>query len=483
MIAHISITPLANIGNEKGARCDGKFHIFVNKSHWEVFDTTRRTISLRNVIYENVETFDYEDGEVFFGVPTGRQYLDENGDIILVQEVTKDDHPSRLKYKLGPDKLLLSSVRLAKAPALHFEDIDFNKYVFSNGFYSISVKNGWDIRFVMYLFRCPQIKTALDNALYGGIGISTYKLEDLYRIRVPIVEKEEQLRFLKEIRPIETEITKLKTQKVDVPVIVNRVFRDYFHWDYNKFEELRKIKMFHKGFNVYGNNIDTRFSPKFHRPAADFVQQELQSRPHKKIKKCLKLLMITGQGVSPNDFDDNGEYAYISMADISSWSLNTEEINCVSDAYASEHLTKRPTGYHEDVSTVTKINDILMMRSGEGGIGKVAIVKDDLKAIFCDFIIRMRFDETIINPDFAYYYFRTDYIQYLIEVYKKGLGNNTNIFPNQVQEFLIPDIPLAEQKRIVDLIKMELGKQSVIEGQIRSKTKQIEKMMIKLLEN
>ena len=48
-----------------------------------------------------------------------------------------------------------------------------------------------------------------------------------------------------------------------------------------------------------------------------------------------------------------------------------------------------------------------MMRSGEGGIGKVAIIKDDIKGIFCDFIIRMRFDESIINPEFAYFYFRS----------------------------------------------------------------------------
>lgn len=123
-----------------------------------------------------------------------------------------------------------------------------------------------------------------------------------------------------------------------------------------------------------------------------------------------------------------------------------------------------------------------MMRSGEGGIGKVAIIKDDIKGIFCDFIIRMRFDESIINPEFAYFYFRSQYFQYLVEINKKGLGNNTNIFPNQVQEFPIPDISLSEQQKIVDMINAEMDKQKEIEKQIDKKKNKIEKMLNTILE-
>lgn len=109
------------------------------------------------------------------------------------------------------------------------------------------------------------------------------------------------------------------------------------------------------------------------------------------------------------------------------------------------------------------------MRSGEGGIGKVAIIEDDIDAIFCDFLIRIRVNEQLVNPLFAYYYFRTDYFQYLVEINKKGLGNNTNIFPNNLQDFPFPDISLTEQEKIVNQVKNKMHEQDSIMNTIKSK--------------
>ena len=70
------------------------------------------------------------------------------------------------------------------------------------------------------------------------------------------------------------------------------------------------------------------------------------------------------------------------------------------------------------------------------------------------------------NALFAYYYFRTAYFQYLVEIHKKGLGNNTNIFPSQIQELPMIDTPLEKQQEIVDEIKIELDKQDAIKKAI-----------------
>ena len=78
------------------------------------------------------------------------------------------------------------------------------------------------------------------------------------------------------------------------------------------------------------------------------------------------------------------------------------------------------------------------------------------------------------NPEFAYYYFRTSYFQYLIEIYKKGLGNNTNIFPIVIQDFPLIDISLDEQQRIVDEIHSEIAKQEDIKKQIADLRNQID---------
>ncbi len=303
--------------------------------------------------------------------------------------------------------------------------------------------------------------------------------QELSRIMIPNVSISTQKKFENIINPIEEDIKRLKKQFVPLNIIIDSVFKEYFKYDYIKFESL-KTTNYKCNLLQYSSNIDNRFSVKFHRPSGQFVYQELLSRPNKKIKECLSIPMITGQGIKTTDYDENGEYIYVSMADISSWELDLTNIKYVSNKYAKNKLIKKLKGNKTPISTEIAVNDIIMMRSGEGGIGKVAIIKDEMKGIFCDFIIRMRFDKSIINPNFAYYYFRSKYFQYLIEINKKGLGNNTNIFPNQVQEFPIPVISLSEQQRIIDMINKELNKQDVIKMQILEKKSEIEKKLLNI---
>ncbi len=85
------------------------------------------------------------------------------------------------------------------------------------------------------------------------------------------------------------------------------------------------------------------------------------------------------------------------------------------------------------------------------------------------------------NSLFAYYYFRTEYFQYLIEVNKKGLGNNTNIFPSQIQEFPMIDISLKAQQKIVDEIKAELDKQEEMKKEIESERNKIDEIIEKVI--
>jgi type I restriction enzyme S subunit len=121
-----------------------------------------------------------------------------------------------------------------------------------------------------------------------------------------------------------------------------------------------------------------------------------------------------------------------------------------------------------------------MARSGEGTIGKVALIKDgDLKGIFADFTMRIRLEN--YDPQFAYYYFRTEFFQYLVEINKKGLGNNTNIFPGQIQEFPIIDISINEQKKIVSEINRELDEQEKFEKQIISERSKIDHIINEIL--
>ncbi|PIR73456.1 MAG: hypothetical protein COU40_02405 [Candidatus Moranbacteria bacterium CG10_big_fil_rev_8_21_14_0_10_35_21] len=197
--------------------------------------------------------------------------------------------------------------------------------------------------------------------------------------------------------------------------------------------------------------------------------EQLEKITNKKIKHFISEPIVLGKSVSPSDYDDNGDYFYVSMANIKNWKFESDDAKLISKEYSRQNENK----------TVAK-GDILIARSGEGTIGKVALIDDDeLQGVFADFTMRIRLKN--YNPLFAYYYFRTEYFQYLIEVNKKGLGNNTNIFPSQIQELPMIDISLEKQQKIVDEIKAKLDKQEEMKEKIESERNKIDEIIEKAI--
>jgi len=292
---------------------------------------------------------------------------------------------------------------------------------------------------------------------------------DLENIKIPLVVKSTQDKIVAEIEPIEKKIKELKNKIAPAQKVINKVFARDFGFDLKNFEEIKKIKNYYLDLSAFANNKDIRQSAKFHREAGEFVIDQLKKITDKKIKHFLAEPIVLGKSVSPSNYDDNGDYFYVSMANIKNWKFEGEDSKLISNEYSKENKNK----------TVAK-NDILIARSGEGTIGKVALIDDeDLKGIFADFTMRIRLQN--YNPLFAYYYFRTEYFQYLIEVNKKGLGNNTNIFPSQIQEFPMIDIPLKNQQKIVDEIKAELDKQEEMKQKIEVERNKIDEMIEKAI--
>jgi len=446
-------------------RNDEKFHSFLNETNWNLFNFKNSNLTpLGNILFEEYNLFDYGDDE-YKGVPTGQSYLDEDGEIIDCQIVTAEEHPNRLKYKISNKNILISSLRLAKSPALFFEKQDLSQYVFSNGFYIFKVNENWNIKFVLNILRTKRLKSVLDNNLYRGIGISAYRENDLLRIKVPLVTREKQNQIVSQIEPIEKKIKELKAKMQPVQTIINKIFAREFRFDIAKFEELKAHKIFNLDFADFASNIDLRQSVKFHREAGKFALEQLNSKTSKKIKDFLSEPIVLGKGISPSEYDENGDVFYIAMSNIKNWKFEIEEARTVSSTFANANKNK-----------TVAINDILLARSGEGTIGKVALIDDEnIDGVFADFTMRIRLKN--YNHLFAYYYFRSTYFQYLVEINKKGLGNNTNIFPSQIQEFPLFDISLDEQQQIVKEIKADLDEQATIKKEIAKERDKIDKII------
>jgi restriction endonuclease S subunit len=298
-------------------------------------------------------------------------------------------------------------------------------------------------------------------------GKTVKNLAKNYISNLPILLPEsldEQKKILELIEIIDTEITTLKSQIKDPIEIINNIFSEEFNFDITKFENLKNESSYCLSLSNFSRNIDLRFSFKFHRNAGKFVQNSLNEITSKKIKDFLEEPIKLGKGISPKDYDKMGDNFYISMADIKKWRFEPNDAKKVSQGFFLKNTNKE-----------IKKNDIILARSGEGTIGKVAIIDKEYKGIYSDFTMRIRLKD--YNHWFAYYYFRSQFFQYLVFIYKKGLGNNTNIFPSQISEFPLIDIPIPEQDRIVKKINLEINKQNKILDDINNKNEKISEIL------
>ena len=194
----------------------------------------------------------------------------------------------------------------------------------------------------------------------------------------------------------------------------------------------------------------------------------LKSKTNKRIKDFISVPISLGATISPSQFDDEGEYFYISMATIKNYYFEENDAKKVSMKYSKDNQNK----------TVSK-NDIIMTRSGMA-IGKFALIEDDINGIYADFTMRIKLEG--YNHLLAYYYFRSDFLQHLITTHKKGLQNH-NIFPSQIQEFPIPDWSDEKQTEIVEKIQSQIDAQSYIDQEIEKNMAKINLIIEEVIRN
>ena len=458
-------TDLNKLSKERSLRQDFDFHFFSQYSNGDcyVFNDLFEIIASPKINFEDLEDdFLYcEIGDVDKNGSLVAQKLNKNERSLLNEnyfsKIEKGDIISVEK-----DQILLSKVRPNLKKYVRITESNSHIY-FTSAFIKIKAKK---IPVIMYYCLRKQFYSELMSISRQGKGYPTINENDLVylKFKKPIIDAlcKQQDYLNDKILCIENQIELLNSQITPTQKIIDYVLSIKFDFDYSKFNELTLISDYKSSFVDFANNPDLRFSVKFHRPAGEYVQQELNRITTKKIKHFLAEPILLGASVSPSDYNENGEYQYLSMATIKKWKFDNEAAQYVSMLYSDSKVEK-----------TIRYGDIILARSGEGTIGKVALIEqEDIKAIFADFTMRIRLKN--YNLKFAYYYMRSTYFQYLIEIYKKGLGNNTNIFPIVVREFPLPDLSLEEQQKIVDEIQAEINKQNEIKQEIQSLRNQID---------
>lgn len=110
--------------------------------------------------------------------------------------------------------------------------------------------------------------------------------------------------------------TELKQNKKNDLEIIDTVLKDFFSFNYEKFNELKKISFYQTNESIYSNNPDLRFSAKFHRPSGEYVENELRRIGKIRFKHYLAEPIVLGASISPTDCCEDGEFCYISMAQL-----------------------------------------------------------------------------------------------------------------------------------------------------------------------
>lgn len=474
---------LSDIGQDIYLRNDEKFYTFFKDSNWNVFNcNNKELIPLKEIIYENAKIFNYEEGEDYLGIPTGSSYIDEYGTLLDNQIVTKEDHPGRLKYKVTKDNILLSSLRLAKAPALNFTKENLEKYVFSNGFYIFNIKNNWNIRFVMYLLRMPQIKNVLDNNIYRGIGISSFKIEDLYKILVPNISIEAQKEFCKKVELIEHEISEIKKNIKPHAEVINDVFSKYFNYDNSLLNKIEKGMTFAtqkckekkwsyinlNASNISDENYNLRCSFRSKNFTLNQIKNMLKKYNTLKIKDvCTEII----KGVQPQYAEDGIPVIKIS-------NLKSEYIDNDFTEFAD-------TIYCQNIESnkFVRENDIIICSIGKGSLGKADIVEETIDAIPSVDNYILRIDEEKYNPRFLVYFLRSIFGIAHFELNYSGATNQIHIYDKDILRFEIPDIPKEDQSRLVNEIKQAVLIQNKHKDNIKFKSNKIVDLMNDLLCN
>jgi type I restriction enzyme S subunit len=461
-------TDFRELGKDPYLRNDEKYHAFLYFSNWNLFDVKNKNlVSLKDILIDDYHNFEYEEGEEYKGIPTGQTYLDEDGYIKEFQPVTAEDHPGRLKYKASNDNILISSLRLAKSPALYFESEDLLDYVFSNGFYIYKVKEGWNKKFILYVLRTKRLKDVLDNHIYRGIGISAYKNEDLKKIKIPLIPKSTQNQIVAQIEPIEKKIKELKAQITPPKEIINKVFAREVGFDLEKLGELKKEKFFEVNFPKISNYHSLRFDVKNQKYLDVFNDIIKDFGSSFFLKSISKDKGKYGANEPAKDGEKGIDTRYIRITDVDSVGNLSDDDWKTAENIAEEYLLKD--------------DDFLFARSGNT-VGKTFLYDSNKheEAIFAGYFIKFNLDFTNLDKLFFLYYTKSFIYNFWIRGIVRIKGQ-PNINANEYLELKIPNITLKDQQKIVDEIKIELDKQEEINKKIQTERSEIDHIIEKAI--
>tara|TARA_R110002020_G_scaffold993_6_gene4936 strand:+ start:3070 stop:4380 length:1311 start_codon:yes stop_codon:yes gene_type:complete len=278
----------------------------------------------------------------------------------------------------------------------------------------------------------------LAKDLSAGQQHPRISVDTLRRMRIPLLPLEQQDMLVSRIDLLRAELIGSLGPK-DLRAAIDAAFCDRFGLDPKQVEIGPSPRVSATSFLDVAASRDVRFSWRYHAPESRRARADLWDLSSGPLAGFLQGGSQLGKSVTPEiDYATGTGFHYLTMAGLARWEVDPEPCPELTEVYFEENEDRHVTP-----------GDVLMARSGEGTIGKVGLVEEGVTGCFADFVIRIRADPDRLSPTFLRYMLMSAHYQTLISAEKKGLGNNTNIFPVQVDAFPMLNVDLNVQNEIV----------------------------------
>jgi len=436
------IKNFSDIGSQVFLRCDPKYrHFWDNMYGVSINQKSVQDVRLKSILLPSAKML-IKKGEL----DDGRIILElediEPRTSLIIQE--------RIIFKIGSDKLDFGDFDLVFSrlrPYLGKIVINntIKKYIGTTEWIPLKLNQGSISPLLLkYLLLLPPFLQTY-NYLLSGKEHPRISFVDFRNIFIPLPPIEQQVKIENEIKPIESKMI-LLYQSLARPIdIINNIFAQEFGYAIEEYKKRAMQNTYQKSFGDLDKSLLIRNSVKFHHPKYDYLNEIMSTQPFIKLKTlCISPIH---RGVQPI-YDNQGDIQVIKTANLR---------NDVLDLSNCQKVNREFYEKKKEVAGIKK-GDVLVASTGVGSIGKVDLYDQEEDAMVDGHVSIIRLDIKKIHPLYVTYYLRSILGNLQIERELSGSTNQIEIYPNQLEQIRIIDLPLKRRNIIVKEIRNELKK-------------------------
>lgn len=420
------ITNFSNIGNQPTLRFGVFYREFFDICNAKVWDSSVAQLSdfIINISSEKLKKGELDEPEQLIDLANIERRYNSLSDIETVNEIGSD------KNILGAGDIVIPKIQPRMGNI--FTNAEHQRYLASSELVEYQcISNKLHPKILFYILTHPEFQ----NALFATEGGKTHRRvnpSDLLLYKIPIIGIEEQNKALVEILDLEKRIAILKSNIVPISDIIDTIFEKYIC--------IEKKQVLHGYKPIYFCDMssiissDIRSSVRYNNPKYTFLCDSILTE-HTFADVLDSSKTTLGRQMSPDYILEDSDVFYVNTNSIKLSGFDDSVLTPISHDFFDKNQKLR-----------VEKNDILLIASGEGSIGRSCIFDSETDCVTSQFVMKLhpKSDTDIVYLNFFMHSF---YFQFCVEKYKKGKGNMTNIFVSQLLDFPLyyPSKEIREQ--------------------------------------